>query len=141
MHPLIEQAKQRIRSWTSDSPRDLLIDVASLCREILDTSELPEKHPDWGRLRLLFDIKEGPLIAETITAWDDQCRLGDFDVLNSELLYIKLAIVTWTVKKLLKKFGMLFGPIDPPVELDAWKEELIGCLDRYIVVSKRGGTT
>jgi hypothetical protein len=71
---LIEQAKATIRDWSSDEPRDLVIAVASLCREILDVGNLPEGDHDWQRLRQSFDLKRGQSIASTIADWDDQCR-------------------------------------------------------------------
>lgn len=132
MHSLIEQAKTAIRGWSSDEPRDLAIAVASLCREILDVGDLPEGDHDWHRLRQSFNIKRGQPIASTIVDWDDQCRLGDFDISDHDA-YVKLGVVTWTVKKLLEKLGMLSGATGPPVSLEEWKANLIDCLDRYIM--------
>jgi hypothetical protein len=136
MHPLIEQAKSEICGWSSDDPRDLAIAVASLCRQILDTGNLPEGDQAWQRLRQSFEIERGQSIAETIVGWDAQCRLGDFDISNHDS-YVKLGIVTWSVKKLLKQLGMLTGPIDPPMPLEAWKANLIDCLERYIIVGEQ----
>ena len=134
MHPLIERAKQSIRDWSSDDPRDLAIAVATLCREILDVGKLPEADEDWLRLRLSFDVTHNQPLAAMISDWDNQCRLGDFDISDPEC-YVKLGIVTWTVKKLLKKLGMLSGAAEPPKALEEWKANLIDCLDRYIIVN------
>lgn len=136
MHALIEQAKTSIRRWSSDEPRDLAIAVASLCVEILDVGNLPEGDQDWQRLRQSFDIKRGQSIVPTIASWDDQCRLGDFDISDHDA-YVKLGIVTWIVKLLLKKLGMLSGPLEPPMSFDAWKALLIDRLDRYIIVNEQ----
>ncbi len=134
MHALIEQAKTTINGWSSNEPRVLAIAVASLCREILDVGNLPEGDQDWQRLRQSFDIKHGQSIASTLAHWDDQCRLGDFAISDDDS-YVKLGIVTWTVKKLLRQLGMLSGPPEPPMSLDAWKANLIDCLERYIIVN------
>ncbi len=136
MHPLIEHAKTSIREWSSDQPRDLAIAVASLCREILDNGELPQGDQDWIRLRQAFDIVRGQSIASTIAEWDDLCRLGDFDISDREA-FVKLGIVTWIVKKLLKQLGMLSGPPAPKMELEEWKADLIDCLDRYVIVNQQ----
>ncbi len=133
---LIEQAKASIRGWSSDEPRDLAIAVASLCREVLDVGNLPNGDHDWQRLRQSFDIKRGQSIGSTIADWDDQCRLGDFDISDNDDC-VKLGIVTWTVKKLLKRFGMLSGPAEPPMSFEEWKANLIDCLDRYIIVNEQ----
>jgi hypothetical protein len=135
MHALIEQAKTSIRTWSSDEPRDLAIAAASLCREILDVGALPDGDHDWQRLRRSFDIKRGQSIASSIADWDDQCRFGDFDISDRDA-FVKLGIVTWTVKMLLKKFGMLSGPTEPPMSLEEWKIKLIDCLDRYIIMDR-----
>ena len=135
MHPLIEHAKNAIRSWSSDQPRDLAIAVASLCRETLDADELPTEGQDWARLRQAFELVEGQSFAATIVGWDDLCRLGQFDVISNHEAYVKLGIVTWTVKFLLKKLGWLTGPKEE-VGLEEWKARLISCLDRYIIVPK-----
>jgi hypothetical protein len=136
MHSLIEHAKRNIREWFSDQPRDLAIAVASLCREILDDGDLPQGGRDWLRLRQSFHIVEGQSIASSIVEWDNLCRLGDFDVSDHDA-YVKLAIVTWTEKMLLKKLGMLSGPPTAEMGLEEWKTQLIRCLDSYIIVKKQ----
>jgi hypothetical protein len=136
MHPLIEQAKVSIRKWSSDEPRDLAIAAATLFREILDVGNLPNGDRDWQRLRDSFAIEHGQPIGPTIADWDDQCRLGNFDVSDRDD-YVKLGIVTWTVKKLLKQFGMLSGPTEPPMPLESWKANLVDCLDRYVIVNQQ----
>jgi len=133
MHPLIERAKNTIAEWSSDHPHDLSLSVATLCREILDDGELPNDL-DWQRLRQSFDIERGQSIASTILEWDELCRLGDFDISDHDA-FVKLGIVTWTVKLLLKHLGMLSGPPAPKLELEAWKSNLIECLDKYIIVN------
>ena len=136
MHPLIEQAIVSIRRWSSDEPRDLAVAAATLFREILDAGDLPDGDLDWQRLRESFDIKQGQPIGPTLAGWDDQCRVGDFDISKHDD-YVKLGIVTWTVKKLLKQSGMLSGPTEPPIPLEDWKVNLINCLNRYIIVNEQ----
>lgn len=132
MHRLIEHAKRSVRQWSSDQPRDLAIAVATLCREVLDDGDLPEGDLDWQRLRRSFDIAKGESIAATIGQWDDLCRLGDCDISDRDA-FVKLGIVTWTVKMLLRKLGMLTGPPSQDMGLEEWKAHFIDCLDRYIV--------
>ena len=136
MHPLIEQAKVSIRDWSTDDPRDVAIAAAKLLREILDVGDLPDGDRDWQHLRNSFDIKHEQPIGLTLANWDDQCRLGDFDMSKNDD-YVNLGIVTWTVKKLLKQFGMLSGSSEPPMPLEDWKANLIDCLERYIIVSEQ----
>jgi hypothetical protein len=136
MHPLIERAKNSVRSWSSDQPRDLAISVASFCREILDAGELPVEGQDWGRLRQAFDFVAGQPIGPTIAEWDDLCRFGHFDVISNREAYVKLGIITWTVKLLLKKLGILTGP-KQEMGLEEWKAKLVSCLDKYILVPEK----
>lgn len=134
MHRLIERAKESIRGWSSDQPRDLALAVASLCREILDDGKLPEGDLDWLQLRQAFDVVEGQSIAANIARWDDLCRLGDFDISDHDA-FVKLGIVTWTEKMLLKKLGMLSGPKED-MGFEEWKSALIEYLDKYIIMSE-----
>ena len=129
MNKLIERAKDTIRTWSSDDPRDLAFAVAALCREILDDGEMPIEGLDWMRLRQAFDIVEGQSIASTIALWDDLCCLGDSTYISNHDAFVKIGIVTWTVKSLLKKLGMLSGPRQE-IGLEEWKVKLIKCLDR-----------
>ena len=132
MHPLIEHAKATVRGWPSEEPRDLAIAVASLCKHILDDGGLPEDGSGGLRLRNALDVARGDSIAASVGAWDDLCRLGEFDISDNDA-YVKLGIVTWTVKLLLKKLGMLTGESQTQ-ELDEWKAGLCACLDKYIIV-------
>ncbi|MFN3149090.1 hypothetical protein [Bremerella sp.] len=130
---MIEKAKRSIREWPSDDPRDLAIVVASLCRDVLDEGDLPEGDHDWRQLRESFDIAQGSSIAATIMRWDELCRLGDFDTSVHDS-YVKLGIVTWSVKKLVLKLGMFRDPSAAQTDLEEWKTSLIHCLDKYILV-------
>ena len=131
MHPLVVRAKETIRSWTSDQPRDLGLAVSALCRDILDHGGLPGGSPDWTALRAAFDVKKGDSIGETFGRWDHWCRHADVD-LEDRAAFVKMGIVTVTVKWTLKKFGMLSGPPAPIPQFGAWKEELCESLDKFI---------
>jgi hypothetical protein len=137
MHPLIVQAKETVASWSSDEPRELALAVAALCRQTLDAGGLPTRSPDWLRLRSAFDVSKGQSISESIVNWDECCRTADLDldVLSSQEAYVKLGIVTWVVKFLGKKFGMLSGS-EPITDFDEWKLRLVECFDKYILVGR-----
>ncbi len=121
MHPLIEQAKEEIREWASDDPRELAAAVSKLCRRIVAAGSTSVNDQASQRLLHLLEIGCGPSLAESIASWERHCRLGKFD-LSSHESYVKLGIVTWCVKKLLKQLGLLTGSVDTPMPLDAWKE-------------------
>jgi hypothetical protein len=133
MHPLIEQAKQTIAAWTNDEPRELAIAVAALCRETLDAGGLPTDSPDWARLRNAFDVVEGQDIGDTIVKWDQYASTEDVD-LSNQVSFVKLGIVTWLVKFLAKRLGMLPGS-QPINDFAEWKGRLCDCFDKYILVS------
>lgn len=131
MHPLIEQAKSAIRTWSTDEPRELSLAVAAMCRGVLDATSLSAERAGWQQLRRSFDIEPGQEIAATIVQWDHHLRFGDFGETEGDA-YVQLGIVTWTVKLLLKKLGMLTGP-KQELELEEWKARLIENLDKYIL--------
>jgi hypothetical protein len=134
MHPLIAQAKQTVASWTNDDPRELAIVVAALCRAMLDAGGLPTDSPDWTRLRIAFDVAKGQNIGESIVKWDECCRTAVVDLSNQES-FVKLGIVTWLVKFLARRLGMLPGS-QPISDFDEWKRRLGDCFDKYILVSR-----
>lgn len=130
MHPLIEQAKERVTSWTNSKPRELAIAVADLCRETLDAGGCPTDSPDWTRLRRSFDVAKGDDIGDSIVKWDKCCRTADIELSNQES-FVKLGIVTWLVKFIAQRFGMLPGSA-PIHDFDEWKRRLCDCFDKYI---------
>lgn len=135
MHPLIVQAKETVASWSNDEPRELALAVAALCRETLDRDGLPPESPDWIHLRIAFEISKGQSISESIANWDECCRTADVDVQSSQDALVKLGIVTWLVKFLARRFGMLPGS-EPIADFDKWKQRLIECFDKYILVGR-----
>jgi len=57
------------------------------------------------------------------------------DLQSNQEAFVKLGIVTWLVKFLAKRFGML--PRSEPInDFDAWKQRLCECFDKYIPVSQ-----
>lgn len=140
MHPLIEQAKKKVTSWVDDEPRELALAVAALCRETLDAGGLPTDSPDWARLRSAFDIVKDQGIGERVLRWDECCRSADVDLLSNHEAFVKLGIVTWLVKFLAKRFGMLRGS-DPITDFAQWKLRLCECLDKYILVTGPNGAS
>lgn len=131
MHALIKKATDAVSSWTSDDPRELSLAVAMLCRDILDSGELPRDSPDWQSLRDSFDITTGQSISDTLLEWDHWCRHADVNLENREA-FVKLGIVTWAVKLLLKKFGMLVG-CEPESDFYAWKRQLSDRFENSII--------
>ena len=129
-HPLIEQAKSTVQSWESDEPRDLTVAAASLCRLILDSNGLADALHD---LRQGFNIESGQSISETICLWDDNCNQAEWP-LDDEEGYVKVGVVTWVTKFVLKKFNMLSGA-EPIACFDEWKQSLCDCFDKYILIS------
>lgn len=136
MHRLVAHAKDAIGEWTSDAPRTLASSVALLCRQVIDDGGLPQCGRDWLRLRQSFDVVPGQSIASSIVEWDTLCRLGEFGVSEDEA-FVKLGIVTWTVKMLLKHLGMLSGPSALKQELDEWKAQLIHFLETTCSLEQR----
>jgi hypothetical protein len=134
MHPLIVRAKDEINAWSSDQPRELALAVAALCRDILDHGGLPSDSAAWIGIRRAFDVTPGQSIADSIAGWDDWCRYADVDV-NDRDAFVKLGIITWTVKMLLLKFGMLVGT-EPISDFDAWKQLLCQHLDKHILIDR-----
>jgi hypothetical protein len=135
MHPLIDQAKETVASWTTDKPRELALAVAALCRDTLDSGGLPTDSPEWARLRSAFDVSQGQSIGQSVVEWDECCRTVDVDVQPNQEAFVKLGIVTWLVKFLAKRFGMLPGS-DPINDFDEWKNRLCESFDKYILVSR-----
>lgn len=133
MHPLIVRAEEIVSSWDSDEPRALALAAAALCKTTLDAGGLPTDSPDWIRLREAFDVQTGQSIAESIVKWDDLCRFADVDLTNNRDAYVKMGIVTWTVKLLLKRFGMLVHS-EAITDFAEWKRRLCHCLGNYIIV-------
>lgn len=132
MHFLITRARNAIDSWTCDQPRELALGVAALCRDTLDYGGLPTDSTDWRKLRASFDVTAGQSIADSIASWDHWCRYAHVDLTDREA-FVKLGIVTWTVKLLLRKLGALAG-CDPMPDFHEWKRELCMCLDQYILM-------
>lgn len=135
MHPLIEEAKSIIASWSSDEPRDLALAVAALCRHTLDAGGLPTDSRDWQRLRSAFDVSKGQSIMQSVARWDDLVRYADVDVQSNQEAFVKLGIVTWLVKLTAKQFGMLQAS-DPIPDFGEWKQCLCQCLEKYILVEQ-----
>lgn len=134
MRLLLDDAKQTVLRWESDSPAMLTADAAALCREVLDHGGLPEGE-SWSLLRRSFDrnrIADFEDAREAIKEWDDHCCLLDFDLLNSDVSStVKLGIVTWVAKFLAMKFNLLSG-CNPVYEFDEWKVRLCGSLEKTV---------
>jgi len=129
MHPLIDQAKDTVASWTNDEPRELALAVAALCRQTLDAGGLPTDSPDWARLRSAFDVSKGQGIGESIVKWDGCCTTADVDLASNQEAFVKLGIVTWLVKFLAKRLGMMEGS-DWINDFDEWKRRLMICFSQ-----------
>jgi hypothetical protein len=127
MHPLIDQAKKTVTSWTINGPRELA--VAALCRQTLGSGGLPTDSPDWARLRSAFDVSKGQGIGETIVRWDECCTTADVDVHSNQESCVKLGVVTWLVEFLEKRFGMFAGS-EPIKDFEEWKHRLCQCFDK-----------
>ena len=72
----------------------------------------------------------GQPIAETIVKWDDLCRFGDFDISDCTY-FIKLGVVTWSVKLLAKRLGMAhWTAAQESKVLDEWRNGLRGFFEK-----------
>jgi hypothetical protein len=127
MHPLTEQAIDRIQTWNSAEVATMCRAVAELCRETLDAGGLPTDSPDWQQMRDAFEIKAGEPIADSLKQWDHWVRFAEVDLSDRDA-FVKMGIVTWSVKLLLKQLGLLSAS-EPFATLDEWKQRLCRMLE------------
>ncbi|HVW01030.1 MAG TPA: hypothetical protein VHB77_11845 [Planctomycetaceae bacterium] len=122
LHPLTEQAIARIQTWNSAEVPEMCRAVAELCRETLNAGGLPTDSPDWQRMREAFEIQAGDSIADSLKRWDHWVRYAQVD-LSDRAASVKLGVVTWSVKLLLKQLGLLPAS-EPYSSLEEWKQQL-----------------
>ncbi len=138
----IVASQERIRSWAIDEPRALVEAAAALCRETLDAGGLPHGSPAWQTLRDAFNpdsIDAAPDVREAVCRWDDLVRseeLEDTPSLDDRSDIIKLGIVTWVVKFLAKRLGLLAGS-DPIPDFAEWKDRLGQAIEKYVGFLRR----
>ena len=136
MHDPIAAAAGRIQGWDVDEPRGLLDAAAGLCRETLDDGGLPGGSPAWRELRTSFDEACGGRasdVREVVCRWDERVRDPDLeeDLLDDQTAAIKLGIVTWVVKALAARLGLI-EVAKPAPGFDEWKARLCLDLERYV---------
>ena len=136
MHDPIAAAAVRIRGWDVDEPRGLVDAAAALCRETLDEGGLPEGSPAWRELRHSFEgssVGRASDVREIVCRWDERIRDPDLeeDLLDDQAAAIKLGIVTWIVKSLAKRLGLIEGA-EPIPGFDEWRARLCLDLERYV---------
>lgn len=74
------------------------------------------------QIREAFEIQAGDPIADSLKRWDHWARYAQVD-LSDRAASVKLGIVTWSVKLLLKQLGLLPAS-EPYGTFDEWKLRL-----------------